>query len=212
MKKFLSRGIAAAILISFFGKAQAQVEVTYGPELAGSFVGLVDDSEVLYAGLDGQVGGAAHVQIGRFFAVRPSVFFRTTTMIDAYDSEYKMSLLRTGMHLPLLFSYNFEGGSKVFVGAGPSMMFHLGGKVQDYNSDKRDLEFGTGDEDDMKPVDIGLHLKAGFQFSRGLSLNLFFTNSLADLRPVAEDYGKLKMMDAFGFGIGWMFGGNGNED
>ena len=204
--------IAVAIFFMAFGKANAQVEVTYGPELGGSIVGIVDDNEATYAGFDGQLGGAAHVQIGRFFAVRPAVFFRTASMFDAYDESYKMSLLRTGINMPLLFSYNFNNNGKVYVGAGPSLMFNVGGKFDEYG-EKRPISFGTTEDDDMKPVDFGLHMKAGFQFSSGLALNLFFGTSLGDLNPVPSDYGgKLKTMDALGFSIGWMFGGNGSED
>jgi hypothetical protein len=64
----------------------------------------------------------------------------------------------------------------------------------------------------MKRLDLGLHAKGGFQFGMGLSLNLFFNAGLRNLASEnAFDY-QIRSLDAFGFSIGWMFGGNNNGE
>ena len=59
----------------------------------------------------------------------------------------------------------------------------------------------------MKPFDAGLHFKGGFDFSKGLSLSLFLNWGLTNIDPKGEPH-KTTAIDAFGFSIGWMFGGN----
>ena len=209
MKTPILRGVAIAILSLMFTKSQAQVEVTYGPEIGGSFVSLVEDDDVIsYVGFDGQIGGTAHVQFGRFFALRPSVFFRSASLVSDYDSEDKISLLRTGVNMPVLFSYDFGEYGKLYAGAGPSIMFNIGGKHTEYGEETK-LKFGSTAEDDLRPIDFGVQTRVGYQFGSGLSLNLFVTTGISNLRPASDAYyGKSRSMDILGFSIGWMFGGS----
>ncbi len=214
MKKLLSSLLALCITVCCVQKSQAQVSVSYGPELGSAAFGIVDDGEVPYVGFDNHIGGAAHVQFGRFFAVRPTVFFKLGSFTDVDYTEEKLSLSRVGMVLPVMFSYNFESDHKLFVGAGPSLTCAVGGKFDD-NGEKTKLKFGSSADDDMKKIDLGLQFQAGFQFNWGLSLSLYFNSGLTDLRPVHDDgyysYGSLKTMDALGVSIGWMFGGKSND-
>ncbi len=195
-------------------QSHAQVEVTYGPELVGSVTTLVEDGEAYYAGVAGQVGAASHIQFGRFVAVRPSVFFKTSTMWGSEYDDDKMWLQYVGVNLPVLFSYHFERGHKLFAGAGPSLLYAVGGKRQtgDYYGEisKKKIKFGTAGEDEMKPLEFGIHIRMGFQFAKGLSLGYYYNVGLSNITPNNGGY-KTNTMDFAGITVGWMFGGN-SED
>lgn len=209
MKKSFLKLTATALCMLALTKTQAQITTSFGPEVGFAASGLYTDEEDLQAGINVHVGGTAHIQFGRFFAVRPSVLFKTGTFEDPDYYDYKTSLTRISVPVPLLFSYNFSNDNKIFVGAGPNFMYSLSGKYKNEGT-TTNIKFGTGAEDDMKRIDVGLHIKGGFQFGMGLSLGLFFNGGFTNLNP-SPNYLNLKSMDALGISVGWMFGGR-SED
>lgn len=210
MKKALYWLIATTFLVVYSKPANAQVGVTYGPEIGFTASGLYDEYENVEAGLHLHIGGTAHIQIGGYFAVRPSLIFKTGSFKDAelLEDEYKRSLTRIAVPIPLLFSKEFENEAKFYIGAGPNFMYSLGGKEVE-GSISRKLMFGNDPGNDLKRLDLGLHFKTGFQWSNGLTMNLFFNGGMTNINPNStyNDY-KLKSMDALCFSVGWMFGGN----
>lgn len=209
MKKPFLKLTATALCIFALNSAHAQVSTSFGPEVGFAASGLYNDAADVTAGIHGHLGGTAHIQFGRFFAVRPSVLLKVGDIENTDYSSQKTSLTRISVPVPVLFSYNFPNNGKLFVGAGPNFMYSVAGKYKmDGVSTK--INFGTGVENDMKPLDIGLHIKSGYQFGNGIALSLFFNAGFTNLEPNPE-YLKLKSMDAFGFSFGWMFGGK-SED
>lgn len=209
MKHPLLKLAFMACSLVVFKQSNAQVSASFGPEIGFTASGLYDEDADVQAGLHGHIGGTAHIQFGRFFAVRPSVLFRTGTFQEDVEDDYKMTLHRLVVPVPVLFSYQFDNNGKIFVGAGPNFGLHLGGNVKDYNENKTKLKFGSSADDHLKKLDIGLHIKTGYQFGNGIALSLFFNNGFTNLNP-ASDY-KVRSMDAIGFSFGWMFGGR-NDD
>jgi hypothetical protein len=201
----ITRLLAAFLCVFFLRHAHAQTEVTYGPEVGFMASGLYDNEETIFAGVNLHIGGTAHIQIGNHFAVRPSLLFRPGSYMSNADfTEEKISLTRLSVPIPLLYSRNFENSNKFFLGAGPNFMYSLSGKAKNGGMET-DIDFG---DNGLKRFDLGLHLKGGFQFGMGLSLNLFFNAGLSNIAQDNDFDYTLKSLDAFGFAIGWMFGGN----
>jgi hypothetical protein len=91
----------------------------------------------------------------------------------------QISLTRISIPVPVMYSHVFDNGSMLFAGAGPNFMYSFSGKYK-YGSESQKIEFGSGEEQ-MKPFDIGLHLKAGYQFAPGLVLSSFFNAGFTNL-------------------------------
>jgi hypothetical protein len=199
----IARLLTATLFVLSFCQARAQTEVTYGPVLGFSAAGLYTNDEKVYAGMNLIIGGTAHIQLGNYFAIQPSLLFRPGMyMSDADFLDTKIALTRVSVPIPLMFSRNFESGNKFYLGAGPNFMYALSGKIKE-GSEEYDIDF---EELDWKRMDLGLHFKGGFKFDMGLSLNLFFNAGLTNLAENRPDY-TLRSLDAFGFSMGWMFGG-----
>lgn len=74
------------------------------------------------------------------------------------------------LELPFNFVYNVSSlAGKFFIGGGPSVSFGLSGKykITGMYEESGDVKFGFGEDDDLKPLEMGLNLLAGFQFKKG---------------------------------------------
>ncbi|HEX5152520.1 MAG TPA: porin family protein [Parafilimonas sp.] len=194
--------ICALCILPFCKKAQAQV--TVGPEVGFTAAGLYDEESNVYAGINLHVGATAHLQVTDFLAVRPSLLYKTGTLVNGDYMDEKYSMNRISIPVPIMYSHIFDNSSTLFAGLGPNFMYNLSGKYKTGGESSK-LEFGSN-EGQMKRFDMGLQLKGGYQFANGLSLSTFFNLGLSNLSNVPGD--NVKTMDALGFSIGWMFGGN----
>lgn len=206
--KMLSRLLLAVFSLIFIVDTQAQVSVSTGPEIGFTASGIYADEYSssdpdIFAGVNGHFGATAHIQFWNFLAIRPSVLFKTGTFRNTDFDESKIVIHRIAVPVPVLFSYVFGNNSTLFVGAGPNFMYSLSGKTKN-NATSTDIPFGNG-SGEWKRLDVGLQIKGGFQFKNGLALSTFFNGGFSNLRNL--EY-KTRSMDAFGFSIGYMFGGN----
>ena len=195
--------MAFAALFVFPLNNYVNAQVSVGPEVGFTAAGLYNDESDVYAGINVHAGATAHIQLGNFLAVRPSLLFKTGTLSYQDDSNSKISFTRISLPVPIMYSKIFDNGGNLFVGVGPNIMYSLGGKVKE-SGQSANIEFGK-EQGQLKPIDIGLHLKGGFQFANGLALSTFFNGGFTNLSNVSGI--KTKTMDAIGFSIGWMFGG-----
>src|SRR5678815_919152 len=206
MKTTLMRwAICALCILPFCKKTQAQVSI--GPEVGFTAAGLYDEESNVYAGINLHVGATAHLQVTNFLAVRPSLLFKTGTLVNGDYMDEKYSMNRISIPVPIMYSHIFDNSSTLFAGLGPNFMYNLSGKYKTEGESMK-LEFG-GNEGQMKRFDMGLQLKGGYQFAGGLSLSTFLNLGLSNLSN--EPGNNLKTMDALGFSIGWMFGGNSSD-
>ena len=208
MKRYFHLIAIAFLSVLFSITARAQVTATFGPEAGFSVSGLnyIDEDFMMGIGVHG--GGTAHIQLGRSFAIRPSVllkfgFFQNADLLDKKTT----TLTRIAVPIAFMYSKNFSNNNQLYFGAGPQVMYAIAGQ-SDYNDEysKRKMSLGNDESDDLKPLDLGLHFKAGFNFNNGLGLNIFFNHGLTDIDP-REGY-KIKSVDLVGFSFAWFFGGN----
>lgn len=205
MKTIAMRWAICAFCVLSFCKSQAQV--TIGPEVGFTAAGLYSDEEDIYAGFNFHVGGTAHIQINDFLAVRPSVLFKSGNMTNADYNDEQISLNRISIPVPVMYSHVFENSSTLFAGVGPNFMYNLSGKSK-YGGESAKIEFGSN-QGQLKPFDMGIQFKGGYQFANGLALSTFLNLGMSNLSN--EQSGTFKSMDAIGFSIGWMFGGGSGD-
>lgn len=201
---FMRWAISALFVLSF---CTIKAQVTIGPEVGFAASGLYSDEEDLYAGFNWHIGGTAHFQLNNFLAVRPSLLFKSGSMMNADYNEEEISLNRLSLAAPIMFSHVFDNSSIVFGGAGPNFMYNLSGKVK-YSGESVKIDFGSN-EGQLKPFDMGIQLKGGYQFASGLALSAFLNIGTTNLSN--EQQGTFKSLDAFGFSINWMFGGGSGD-
>lgn len=202
MKCTCFRLLCSLIFFSLASTTNAQVHVSAGPEVGFTASGLyTDDQSDIFAGLNGHFGGTAHVQFGRFLAIRPSVLFKVGNMSHSDYTEQKISLNRIAVPIPILFSYVFRNDGLVFIGAGPNFQYAFSGKTT-YDS-TTNISFGSG-PGQWKRMDVGLHLKGGYQFPIGIGISTFANFGFTTL--ASTGYSQIRSLDAIGFSLSYMFG------
>ena len=117
------------------------------------------------------------------------------------------------IEMPLNFLYNINTPKgKFFMGAGPSLGFGISGKSKwkdGTESGSDDVKFGSGEDDDLKPFEIGANVLAGYLFKGGFMVSTNYNMGLSNLFPGDESlYGKITQHNNyFGINIGYIFPG-----
>ncbi|HRO47479.1 porin family protein [Agriterribacter sp.] len=203
MKKANLKLLVVIICITLTTAAKAQVQLSAGPEVGFTAAGIYSADDDVFAGINGHFGGTLRLQFGNYLAVRPSVLFKLGSMTNTDYDDTKISMTRISVPIPVMYSQIFGNNSNLFVGLGPNLMYALSGKMKNsYGSG--DISFGSN-PGQWKPFDVGLHLKGGFQFPVGIALSTFCNFGFTNL---ANNGDKAHTLDAIGFSVGYMFGGN----
>jgi len=106
------------------------------------------------------------------------------------EFTYKMHPWYLEIPAELIFKPRINYGSNFYFGAGPYIAFALGGKgdydgsagPDDYYSD-HSLKFGNGANKDMRMIDLGMNILAGFVFNQNLMLGAQYGLGLRNLAP-----------------------------
>jgi hypothetical protein len=211
--------LVTAVLCSGIA-SKAQVTAKVGPELGfGLNSMIVSDkyNDDVYGGGFAQIGGTGDIQFGRWFALRPSLMFNFNFNQYNYGfNDFYDRINTTNIYLPVdaLATFHLRNGSKLFAGFGPYLSYTVGGKYKYRNydvsgypeEDSRSLRLGEGTDKDLKPLDLGLNFKMGFQMRNNLFMNCSFNLGITDRAPHNIDNYKIKDQQLFAFGIGYLFG------
>jgi hypothetical protein len=108
------------------------------------------------------------------------------------------------IEIPVNVVYKFGSGSiKFFLNAGPYFAYGIGGKTK-YGGESANIKFGSGDNDDLKPLDFGLNLGAGVEINNFI-ISAHYELGLANLVPAPTDNAEAKNR-VIGISIGYLFG------
>lgn len=159
-------------------------------------------------------GLVADIKAGKTFSIQPAAHFiqyGTTSELSDGGSE-KSELRVNALEVPLNFIYNIPAEKgRIFIGAGPSIAFHLSGKTKDSDGNnvisEEKLDFGSTETDDMKSINFGANFLAGYVLGNGLFFSVNYNLGLKNLEPVSED-GISSKCHYFGVRIGYFFGKN----
>ncbi len=83
------------------------------------------------------------------------------------------------LQVPFQFQFRKNG---FFAAAGPYVGFAINGQFDD-GTDKEDINFGNEEDDDFGPLDYGVNLEVGYQFSDNLRLTGSYSLGLANIIP-----------------------------
>ncbi|MBL0232106.1 MAG: PorT family protein [Chitinophagaceae bacterium] len=117
------------------------------------------------------------------------------------------------IEVPVNFLYNSNGkGGNFFVGAGPSLGFGISGNSRTTYSDgtpeeSSKIKFGNTIDDDLKGLDLGANLLAGYCLKGGFMFSVNYNLGLSNLVPKPEGNEKMKS-HYIGIKLGWMLAGD----
>jgi hypothetical protein len=160
-------------------------------------------------------GVLADIPIGKSLSFQPAVnFVQYGTTFEEVSGDYTATdkVKINSIEIPLNVLYNLPAGKgRFFVGAGPSLSFHLSGKRNSYDSENGNqpevtLKFGSNADADMKSLNIGANFTAGYVFTNGLFISACFNAGLSNLEPDSEDASTKSHY--FGIRIGFLLSGD----
>lgn len=159
-------------------------------------------------------GTLVDIPVSEKFSVQPALNFVQKGMVTSDDfggsgATVKYKTTVSLIELPVNFLFNSGG---FFVGAGPSVAFGVSGKGKTTYSDGSpdetiDLKFGNTENDDLKGLDLGANVLAGYRLSSGLMFSFNYNMGLNNLVPSPVDNEKMKS-HYFGFRLGFLLGGD----
>jgi hypothetical protein len=127
--------------------------------------------------------------------------------------EYSMKLFLLYVDVPVLAKVSFDaGGAKIYAAVGPYVGGGIMGKSKyeasyggETESETEDIEWGSGEDADLKRLDYGVSAGAGVQFG-SLQLGVSYGYGLANLDPTSDSDFKINNR-VLGVSLGYWFGG-----
>jgi len=208
MKKLLL--IAATAAVANAASAQISIAPEVGFQMTkvnGKTEGKSDNSDLkagFRAGVNADMGitNNIHISAGLFYSgmggkEKSSVEYMGTTV--SYEAKMNLDYLQ----LPIYLNYmtGEAGGNRFFAGIGPYLGYAMGGKIK-VNDESQKIEFGSGDNAEMKRFDAGFNVNAGYMLSMGLYARAFYSMGLTNNYPKGNSDNSSKNM-GFGLSIGY---------
>lgn len=115
---------------------------------------------------------------------------------ESFEGEtIKMSIVPLYIDVPLKLNYKIEAGpAAIFFGAGPTISYGVGGKykMEGFGEEEsEDINWGDSEDDDFKPLDLGLGLQLGVKFSK-IQVSASYDMGLTDINTWEDSYIKNK--------------------
>lgn len=129
-----------------------------------------------------------------------------STMGAKYESDgEKGSVNLLYLNLPLTAKAKFDlGGIQLFGALGPYLAYGMSGKIKMDGEDDYTVKWGSGDDDDFKPFDAGLHLGAGVGIN-AIEIGLTYELGMASLSTYTEN-GYKELNRCLAISLGYKFG------
>lgn len=113
--------------------------------------------------------------LGKWFSFQPTIFYmrKGEKNYDFEDIDIYMSktlIDYVGLSMPVTFNIVPGDELRIYAGAGPYVSYAIGGHYKLYSIDDDSgtkLNFGSGDDDDFKSLDVGYSIVAGTDIKTG---------------------------------------------
>ena len=154
-----------------------------------------------------RVGGVLQDPINHSFYIERGLFY----VMNGYRMDVpagNASARVNTAELPLNLLYKFRennGGDRIFIGFGPYLAFNLTGryKISDGSVDRK-LSFGSDNADDLKIVDFGAGINAGYQVGNGVFIRAHAQIGFVNLKPYGDENNAIRNTN-YGVTIGYLF-------
>jgi hypothetical protein len=211
MKKiFASIAMMIVICNAALAQKKASFGFTAGASLANFHAKVDGESDDGNSRVGFTAGVFADVPMANNFAFQPAMNFVQKGTTDEQTSggvTEKAKLNVNCIEIPLNFVYTSNSSNgKFFIGAGPSITFHISGKASyddGTNSISASLHFGNGEDDALRGMDFGANILAGVVFKKGFLIAVNFNQGFSNLLPGGNSDGKLTS-HYFGLRLGYL--------
>jgi len=205
MKKLL---LSAAILFGSLG-AFAQGGLGYGLRAGVNIPKYSFENGSSESNTGFFVTGYLDAPISPNFSIQPGLSLQNKggkwTEGENNSIELKQSIMSLDIPVNAVAKFPTGASGNFFIGAGPYVGFALSGKnKQNIGGVKteQDVEFGSGDGDELKRTDFGVNFLAGYQLSNGFQINAGYGLGLTNLSPVSNLSTKNRVWSiGIGFGL-----------
>jgi len=211
MKKAVYLIISCALFLNYAKAQNTSFGITAGAVFT-SYKAAVESVSITSRTKAGFTAGAVvSIGMGKYISLQPALNFvqKGGTFKDEGSAD-KTTL--NYLELPLNIVYNTSGAKgKFFAGAGPCFSMGLSGKDKykdDYYDETTDIKFGSGTDDDLKPLEVCINIIAGYQLKNGLFIAANYNAGLNNIANGDSFYSvDTKYHNRyFGVRIGCMFG------
>ena len=209
MKTTLKSLLVIIMMLAFTG---LQAQVKFGPKVGVNLStmtlkssGVSFDPKMLvgfHAGLISEIGLTDNLKL------QPGILYSSKGSkyeVTLFEETFDFTMAPAFIEVPVNLMYSFGPGETKFnVFAGPYFAYGIGGKFKS-DGESEDLSFGTSEDDDMKPFDIGVNFGVGVNI-KGFLISAQYGLGLANL--TTEDTGDTEMKNqVIGISVGYLFGG-----
>jgi len=115
-----------------------------------------------------QIGGIINADINEMFSFQPGILLNGKGTTFDWGDDDKDAITLNYLEVPLNGVLNLElGTGKLQIFAGPYLGLCLNGKykyLSDEDGKTEPLDIGTSDDDDIKPMDLGINIGLGYKF------------------------------------------------
>jgi hypothetical protein len=131
--------------------------------------------------------GYADVPLSGVFSIQPGISLqgKGAKYFDNGTNQIEDNVL--AVEIPVNILANLAAGpGTFFIGGGPYAGFNVSGErkfITNSSSADRKLNIGDSTGDDLKAIDFGVNLLAGYQLSSGLNFGAGYGIGLTNLRP-----------------------------
>jgi len=192
MKICLKYALAILLIVSF-AEVHAQVKPGYIFGLNLSTVTLKTK------GISSKPDTPAGIHFGAFLEIplKGNFTLQPGLLLSAKGSNFKIdsaefSLSPVYLEVPVMALYSFGSDAvKISLFGGPYFACGIGGYKIESEGGLRFLSFGSGENYDLKPFDIGLNIGAGLNI-RGFMISAQYGIGLANILPVTRVDSEMK--------------------
>lgn len=154
--------------------------------------------------------GYADAPIGGVFSIQPGISLqgKGAKYFDNGTNQVEDNVL--AVEIPVNILANLSAGpGKFFIGGGPYAGFNVSGErkfISNNSTADRKLNIGDESGDDLKAIDFGLNLLAGYQLSTGLNFSAGYGVGLTNLYPTSTSTTNVEQNNrVLSFSVGFAF-------
>lgn len=198
----------AFVICMLFIVTGMQAQVKFGPTAGLNLSTMTAKSGGI--SLDPKTIVGFNVGIIAEFGFTDNLFLQPALLFTTKGSKYTIfeseaTITPSFIEIPVNVVYKFGSGStKFFVNAGPYFAYGIGGKIKSGGESVK-ISFGSGESNDMKPLDFGLTFGAGVELNNFI-ISAHYGLGLANLAPVTTDNTEAKVK-VIGISVAYLLGG-----
>ena len=205
----IMRKIVLVIAVVLFAAFAGNAQIKFGPKvgmnlstITQKYGGISLDAKML---VGYHIGATLQADIASNFFIQPSILF------SSKGSKYKdlpsemgvndFKIVANYIDVPIDFGYKFKtSNADILLMVGPYFAYGVGGYYE-VNNLKEDSCWGSGEDDDAKPLDMGVNIGAGLEVSN-FQFSIQYGFGLLNLSPQS---GMTYKNNVLGISVAYLF-------